>query len=86
MWHGVIFKTSQVTSTQRKTGEHIKYHGLYLIRKRIKLLLVVRLSDCRTAADHTPGVSQPLADRWSWISITHTERTSGQNPIKAMQF
>ena len=52
MWHRVILRTSQMTSTQGKTREHAKYQGSDSIRQRIKLLLVVRLSDCRMAADH----------------------------------
>lgn len=52
MWHRVILRTSQMTSTQGKIWECAKYQGLDLIRKRIKPVLVVRLSDCRTAPDH----------------------------------
>lgn len=52
MWHKVILRTSQMTSTQEKTGKQAKYRGSDLIRKRIKLLVVVRLSDRRMAAHH----------------------------------
>lgn len=52
-----------MTSTQGKIWDHAKYQGSDLIRRRIKLLLLVRLSDCRMAADHKVARWEHLTPR-----------------------